>query len=280
MIDKFIKINTATSGPVLVNAADIASVIHKGSYTQINVGQNHHYTVDNIPALSGNHTALEVTSGTTTSDGTGGWPPQLIDSNATFTSSGILPGDRIFDNPVTQILDNLNPYEQISNIIVNDTTLNVNSQGLASGVDYKIYSGSKIYDPSADFVAAGVQAGWAVILGRGQAGATPISNIFVSAVTTNTITLIGENNNNIANYGADSVLADRALGLDGANEPVTYKIFNPEQGIMQNAINSAIVDVLNNTATTSVVEVPFVTDGFKTKNFITITTVLTFKNRL
>ena len=266
MIDKFIKINTATSGPVLVNAADIASVIHKGSYTQINVGQNHHYTVDNIPALSGNHTALEVTSGTTTSDGTGGWPPQLIDSNATFTSSGILPGDRIFDNPVTQILDNLNPYEQISNIIVNDTTLNVNSQGLASGVDYKIYSGSKIYDPSADFVAAGVQAGWAVILGRGQAGATPISNIFVSAVTTNTITLIGENNNNIANYGADSVLADRALGLDGANEPVTYKIFNPEQGIMQNAINSAIVDVLNNTATTSVVEVPFVTDGFKTKN--------------
>jgi len=266
MIDKFIKINTATAGPILINATDVSSVIHKGSYTRLNVGQNHYYDVDNIPFISGTHTALEVASGTTTADGTGGWPPQLIDSNATFTSSGILPGDRIFDNPVTQILDGLNPYEDISNIIVNDTTLsNLSNNAMTSGIDYKIYSGNKIFDANTDFVAAGVQAGMAVILTRGQAGATPISNLFVQSVSTNTITLIGVNNDYIANYGAPQVLADRALGLDGANEPVTYKIFNPAQSTVQTAINSAIVDVLNNTATTSVVELPFVVDAAKSK---------------
>ena len=267
MIDKFIKINTATGGPVLVNASEISSVINKGSYTQLNIGSKRHYTVSNVAFLNGNHAPLLVTSGTTTSNGQGGWPPQLIDSNATFTSSGLLPGDLIFNatDPVTQQLDDTNPYDDISNVIVNDQTLNTRNQGLASGVDYTIYSGNKVYDPSTDFIAAGVQPGMAVVLGRGQTGATPISNIFVSQVSTNSFTLIGANNNPAANYGADGyVLATRALGLDGANEPVTYKIFDPGAAKVQAAINAAIVDVLNN-ATSHIVEIPFVVDYFQSK---------------
>jgi len=262
MIDKFIKINTATNGPVLVNALDISSVINKGSYTQLNVGSKRYYTVSNIPAVSGTHTALEVASGTTTSDGTGGYPPQLIDSNATFTSSGMLPGDLIVNNPVTQPIEYTNAYESIGNVIVNDTTLNVSNFGLASGVDYKIYSSNFIFDPNADFIAAGVQQGMAVNLTRGFAGSDPVTNIFVDEVSTNKISLLGAGGNPAENYGADwQVLAAYALGLEGANEPVSYKIFNPELSTMQAAINAAIVDVLNN-ATSHVAELPFVVDEF------------------
>ena len=264
MIDKFIKINTATSGPVLINALEISSVINKGAVTQLNIGSYRKYTVSNAPLVSGDHTALEVTSGTTTSDGTSGWPPQLIDSNATFTSSGVLPGDWVFDNPVTQMIDQTNAYEQYSNVVINDTTLHTNQSGLVSGVDYKIYSGSKIFDPNTDFAAAGVQPGMAVIVGRGQTGASPIDRVFVNEVSGNSFSLIGLNQQPAANYGANGeILAARALGLFGGNTPVTYKVFSAGVSTVQTAINAAIADVLNNT-TSHVVEIPFVVDEVKT----------------
>jgi len=260
MIDKFIKINTANAGPILINATDVYSVINTGSNVQINTSNNHRYTIESVPFANGTHSILQLTSGTTTADGTGSYPPQLIDSSASFDSIGILPGDKITNQATPpQQLDNLSSYDQLSNIIVSPTTLQTQNIGLGAGVDYAIYSSNKINDPSADFVSLGVQVGWTLAVTDGY---TNTINCSITEVTTNTLTI--ETNGGYLAQWNEQILFDRANDPSNYN-PITYSIYSPSDYSLQTAINAAIADVVNNT-TSHVVELPIVVPGIKVKN--------------
>ena len=259
-MNKFIKINTASGGPFLINANDIAYVADQGGSVRINTSNQRYYEVFKPDVISGTHSSpLFTASGTTTSSNEPNWPPKLIDSNAQFTSNNLLlPGDAIYIG--FPLSFNQETYNQASNFVLSDTELELSNSNVASGQPYSIASGSIISDNSADFIAAGVQVGQAMTLSNPQWGT---SEALVSAVTATTITLADRYNSAVP-YGQLSIARPNPYPWDPS--ATTYTITNSADIEIQKAINATIGDVLNNTYS-HIVEVPIVVSKVSQSNY-------------
>ena len=261
-MNKFIKINTASGGPFLINANDIAYVTDQGGSVRINTSNRRYYDVFKPDVISGTHSSpLFIASGTTTSSNDPNWPPKLIDSNAQFTSNNLLlPGDAIYiGDPLSFNQDTYNEAPP-EHFILSDTELELSNSNVASGVPYSIASGSIISDNSADFIAAGVQVGQTMSLSNTNWGT---NTALVSAVTATTITLSSP-------YDITTPYGQLQISRpDPGNDPpsvTTYTITNNADIEIQKAINATIGDVLNNTYS-HVVEVPIVVSKVSPKNY-------------
>ena len=259
-MNKFIKINTASGGPFLINANDIAYVTDQGSSVRINTSSQRYYDVFKPDVISGTHSSpLFVAVGTTTSSNDPNWPPKLIDSNAQFTSNNLLlPGDAIYIGD-PEVFNQETP-NWIDPFILSDTELALMNSNVASGVQYSIASGSIISDNSADFIAAGVQVGQTMSLSNTIHGT---AEALVSAVTATTITLADRNNSALP-FGQLHI--SRPNPYNDPPAATIYTIADNANIEIQEAINATIGDVLNNTYS-HIVEVPIVVSKVSPKNY-------------